>query len=563
LFPRRYSPRFGIIFIFLIICLAFFALRLILIQIFNSSFLANLAKKQHNHLIVLEPRRGTIYDRNLRPLAINLPVYSLFANPRMMKPEQKARAIEVLSAELGLDKSFLRDRLNRPKFFVWISRKMPQEKFERIKQYKIKGLEFVKESKRFYPNKSLAAHVIGFAGVDNNGLEGMEMHLDHYLKGKEGMSQILRDAHQRELLIEKNYVPPQDGFNVILTIDETIQYIAERALENGMKKFNAKSASIIVMNPKTGEILAFANRPTYNLEDFSTANPENKTNRAVAYVYEPGSVFKIVAAAAGLQENAFKESDMIFCENGSYKVGNHYLKDHDPLGMLSFTQVIEQSSNIGTTKIAQKVGADKFYQYAKKFRFGMKTGIEMPGEVGGWLKQPSQWSKTSIGAIPIGQEVTVTPLQLVAAMSALANDGVFMKPFIIKEIRDGHGELIEVHEPTVLDNDVITPDTAKRVKEILRGVVENGTGKNARIKGVSVGGKTGTAQKVVGGVYSHSHFYASFIGFAPVEDPQLAAVVVYDEPRPAYYGGTVSAPVFQEVIDNSLKYLSTLQSASR
>ncbi len=563
MYPRRSSPRFGIVFIFLIICLAFFALRLILIQIFNSSFLANLAKKQHNHLIVLEPRRGTIYDRNLRPLAINLPVYSLFANPRMMKPDQKAKAVEVLSAELGLDKAFVRERLNRPKFFVWISRKMPQEKFERIKQYKIKGIEFVKESKRFYPNRSLAAHVIGFAGVDNNGLEGMEMHLDHYLKGKEGMSQILRDAHQRELLIEKNYVPPQDGFNVILTIDETIQYIAERALENGMKKFNAKAASIIVMNPKTGEILAYANRPTYNLEDFSTASPENKTNRAVAFVYEPGSVFKIVAASAGLQENAFKESDMIFCENGSYKVGNHYLKDHDPLGMLSFAQVIEQSSNIGTTKIAQKVGPERFYQYAKKFRFGMKTGIEMPGEVGGTLKPPSQWSKTSIGAIPIGQEVTVTPLQLVSAISSIANNGVFMKPYIIKEIRDSHGELIEAHEPQILDNEVITPETALRVKAILRGVVENGTGKKAQIKGISVAGKTGTAQKVVGNTYSHSSFYASFIGFAPVEDPQLAAVVVYDEPRPAYYGGTVSAPVFQEVIDNSLKYLSTLEAASR
>jgi cell division protein FtsI/penicillin-binding protein 2 len=559
LYPRRHSPRFGIIFLFLIFCLAFFALRLVLIQIFNSSFLANLAKKQHNHLIILEPKRGTIFDRNLRPLAINLPVYSLFANPKLMKDEDKARAIEVLSAELGVDKAFVRDRLDREKYFVWISRKMPQEKYESIKGYKIKGLEFLKESKRFYPNQSLAAHVIGFAGVDNNGLEGMEMHLNHYLKGKEGMSQILRDAHQRELLIEKNYVAPQDGFNVILTIDETIQYIAERALENAFKKFNAKGASIIVFNPKTGEILAFANRPTYNLEDFSTANPENKTNRAVAYTYEPGSVFKIVAASAALEENVVQESDVIFCENGSYKVGNHFLKDHEPEGNLTFKEVIEKSSNIGTTKVAQKLGPDRYYKYAKKFRFGMKTGIDMMGEVGGWLKPPSQWSKTTIGAIPIGQEVTVTPLQLGAAISAIANDGIYMKPYIIKEIRDGHDELIESFAPQEVDR-VITSETDKRIKEILRGVVENGTGKKAQIKGISVAGKTGTAQKVEGGTYSHSRFYASFIGFAPVEDPKLAAVVVFDEPRPAYYGGTVAAPVFQEVIDNSLKYLSTLES---
>lgn len=546
----------------MMLCFAVFAFRLILIQIFNSEFLAGLAKKQHNHAIVLEPKRGTIYDRHLRPLAINLPVYSLFANSRSMSDDDRKRAVTILSEKFGFDREMIKRRLERKKLFVWINRKMPQEMYEQIKAYKLKGIDFVKESKRYYPNKSLAAHIIGFAGIDNNGLEGMELYLDKYLKGKEGMSQILRDAKPRELLIERNYLAPQNGYNVILTIDETIQYIAERALENGYKKFNAKGASIVVLNPKTGEILALANQPTYNLEQFSSVNPENKTNRAVAYTYEPGSVFKIVAAAAALEENAFKETDMIFCENGSYKVGNHYLKDHDPLGLLSFQQVIEQSSNIGTTKIAQRLGADVFYNYAHKFRFGFKTGVDMIGEVGGWLKPPSQWSKTSIGAIPIGQEVTVTALQLAGAIAAIANDGVYMKPFIVKEIKDDHDQTIESFEPQILDR-VMTPQTAKRVKAILQGVVENGTGKKALIPGVTVGGKTGTAQKVEGGVYSHSKFYASFIGFAPVEDAQLAAVVVYDEPRPAYYGGTVAAPVFQEVVDNSLKYLSTLVAGSQ
>lgn len=562
MYPRRHSPRFGLVFILMMLCFAVFAFRLILIQIFNSEFLAGLAKKQHNHAIVLEPKRGTIYDRHLRPLAINLPVYSLFANPRSMSDDDRKRAVTILSEKFGFDREMIKRRLERKKLFVWINRKMPQEMYEQIKAYKLKGIDFVKESKRYYPNKSLAAHIIGFAGIDNNGLEGMELYLDKYLKGKEGMSQILRDAKQRELLIERNYLAPQNGYNVILTIDETIQYIAERALENGYKKFNAKGASIVVLNPKTGEILALANQPTYNLEQFSSVNPENKTNRAVAYTYEPGSVFKIVAAAAALEENAFKETDMIFCENGSYKVGNHYLKDHDPLGLLSFQQVIEQSSNIGTTKIAQRLGADVFYNYAHKFRFGFKTGVDMIGEVGGWLKPPSQWSKTSIGAIPIGQEVTVTALQLAGAIAAIANDGVYMKPFIVKEIKDDHDQTIESFEPQILDR-VMTPQTAKRVKAILQGVVENGTGKKALIPGVTVGGKTGTAQKVEGGVYSHSKFYASFIGFAPVEDAQLAAVVVYDEPRPAYYGGTVAAPVFQEVVDNSLKYLSTLVAGSQ
>lgn len=558
MYPRRHSPRFGLVFIFLIFCFVAFAVRLVLIQVFNSEFLAGLAKKQHNHLIVLEPKRGTIYDRNMRPLAINLPVYSMYANSKSMSEAEKQRAVSILSEKFGFDKKMLRNRLGRDKYFVWIQRKMTEEAYELIKAQKLKGIEFVKESKRYYPNKSLGSHIIGFAGIDNNGLEGMELQLDKYLKGKEGMSQILRDARQRELLLEKNYVAQQNGFNVILTIDETIQYIAERALEAGFKKHNAKGASIIVLNPKTGEILALANQPTYNLEEFSTVNPENKTNRALAFTYEPGSVFKIVAASAALEENAFKESDMIFCENGSYKVGNHYLKDHDPLGTLSFKEVIEQSSNIGTTKIAQKLGPDVFYQYAHKFRFGIKTGIDMVGETNGWLKKPTEWSKTSIGAIPIGQEVTVTAIQLAGAIAAIANDGIYMKPYIVKEIRDDHDQVIESFEPQVVDR-VITPETAKRVQAILQGVVDNGTGKKAQIPGITVAGKTGTAQKVEGGLYSHSKFYASFLGFAPVDDPQLAAIVIYDEPHPAYYGGTVSAPVFQEVISDSLKYISTLQ----
>lgn len=561
MYPRRHSPRFGFVFLFLLICFIVFAVRLLLIQLFNSDFLASMAKKQHNHLIVLEPKRGTIYDRHLRPLAINLPVYSLYANPKEMNEKEKSRAISILSEKFGFDSKFLKERLERDKYFVWLQRKMPQDFYEEMKPYKLKGIEFVKESKRFYPNKTLASHIIGFAGIDNNGLEGMELHLNNYLRGKEGMSQILRDARQRELLLEKNYIAPQHGANVILTIDETIQYIAERALEEAYKKFNAKGASIIVINPKTGEILALANQPTYNLEDYSNAPVDHKTNRALTFSYEPGSVFKIVAASAALEEKAFQETDMIFCENGSYKVGNHYLKDHEPLGTLTFQQVIEQSSNIGTTKIAQRLGPDVFYKYAHKFRFGMRTGIDMVGEVNGWLKPPSQWSKTSIGAIPIGQEVTVSAVQLVAAIGAIANDGVYMKPFIIKEIRDDHDQAIESFQPQAVDR-VISVETAHRVQKILQGVVENGTGKKAMIPGITVGGKTGTAQKVEGGTYSHSKFFASFVGFAPVENPQLAAVVVFDEPHPAYYGGTVAAPVFEEVIENSLKYLSTQQSES-
>ena len=435
MFPRKYPFRFSVVFFILISCLFYFSVKLVLIQVFRSSFLSDLAKKQHNHLIKLEPTRGTIYDRRKRPLAVNLPVYSLYANPKIIKQKDKKRVEDFLIHAIGLDPQVVERQLSKKKYFVWLVRKLPQAVYEKVKGQKIAGLGFIKESRRFYPNQSLAAHVIGFAGIDNNGLEGLELKLDHYLKGKEGYTQILRDARQRELLIEKNYVAPQNGHNVVLTIDETIQYIAERALEKGFQKNNARGASIIVMNPKTGEILAFANRPTYNLEQANQSSAESRTNRAIVHTYEPGSVFKIVTAAAALQENVIQETDVINCGYGSYKVANHVLHDHHPEGNLTFREVIEKSSNIGTVKVAQKLGPQLIYQYAQKFRFGMKTNVDLLGEVEGVLKAPSQWSKTSIGAIPIGQEVTVTAMQLLSAIAAIANNGVYMKPFIVKPSR--------------------------------------------------------------------------------------------------------------------------------
>jgi cell division protein FtsI (penicillin-binding protein 3) len=397
--------------------------------------------------------------------------------------------------------------------------------------------------------------LVGFAGIDNVGLDGLERDYDKYLKGKEGSAIILRDARQRELLLDRSYTPPVDGFSLILTIDETIQFIAEQALDKMYHKYNAKGGSIIVMDPRTGEILAFANRPTYYLESPGTSSPEERTNRAIVFTYEPGSVFKIVTAAAALQEGVVKETDIINCEHGAYKVANHILHDHEPAGNLTFKQVIEQSSNIGTVKVAQRLGAARVYSYAHRFRFGIKTGIDLPGEAAGYLKPVKSWSKTSIGAVPIGQEVTVTALQLVSAMSAIAHDGVYMRPYVVKYVKDSHGQIIQEHKPQILDK-IMTVETAKRLHAVLQGVVDEGTGTKAQIAGIKVAGKTGTAQKVVGGTYSHSHFYATFVGFAPVENPRLACVVVYDEPHPVYYGGSVSAPVFKEVVEKSLEYLN-------
>jgi len=557
LYLRKYPHRFAVVSIFLFLGFAYSVCFLIFIQIFRSGYLSNLALRQHEHSIILEPKRGTIYDRNMRALAINLPVYSIYANARSMRQQRDTDiAIERLSGILKADPQAIRKQLDKDKYFVWIARKVPEETYRRIRDLKLQGIGFIKESKRFYPNQSLAAHLVGFAGMDNNGLDGLERDYDKYLKGQPGRAIILRDARQRELMYDKGYLAPVDGFSIVLTIDETIQFIAERALDKMYKKYNAKGASIIVMNPQTGEILAFANRPTYNLEEASKSTPESRTDRAIVFTYEPGSVFKIVTASAALQEGVIKEGDMINCEHGAYRVANHILHDHEPLGTITFKQVIEQSSNIGTTKVAQRLGPQRVYNYAHRFRFGMRTGIDLPGEARGMLKAVRQWSKTSIGAVPIGQEVTVTPIQLLGAISAIANDGIYMRPFVVKYVKDSQGRTIFQRSPQILDK-VISKVTSQRMKAILKGVVDEGTGTKAAIPGVTVAGKTGTAQKVVSGIYSHAHFYATFAGFAPVEDPRLACVVVFDDPHPSYYGGTVAAPVFSEVMGDSLKYLKT------
>ncbi len=555
MYLRKYPFRFAFVFLALFAGFCYSIFFLLYIQIFRSDFLAKLAHRQHDHTITLEAKRGNIYDRSMHPLASNVSVYSVFANPRAIrKHHDNPDIVAQLSSILGVDKNITAKRIAKDKFFVWIARKVSQEKYEQLKKLKLPGIGFIKESRRSYPNQWLAAHVIGFAGVDNHGLECLERDLDKYLKGKPGQSIILRDAHQRELLLEKSYVAPVDGFDVHLTIDETIQFIAERALDRMYKKYNAKGATIIVMDPKTGEILAFANRPTYNLESPGESSTASRTNRAMVFTYEPGSVFKIVTAAAGLQEKVVTENEIVYCENGAYRVGGHILHDHEPEGHLTFRQVIEKSSNIGTVKIAQRLGPQRVYEYARRFRFGMKTGIDLRGEVDGHLKPVRQWSKTSIGAIPIGQEVTVTPMQLLGMISSVANDGIYMQPYLIKKITDNNGQVILETQPKILAQSM-SPEIAARLRPMLHGSVEDGTAKRAQVKGVTIGGKTGTAQKVVNGKYSHSSFYATFIGFAPVDKPRLAAVVVFDEPHPVYYGGLVAAPVFAEVIENSLKYM--------
>jgi len=557
---RKRSLRFILLFLFSIFFFGFFTVKLILIQVFRSSYLSHLAQKQQTHVITLTPRRGTIYDRRLRPLALDVAAYSLYAAPRMMKPSDVQKAVTVLPGMIGVSRSFLHERLTRDKGFVWLARKLSPEAMEKVTKLKLRGIHFMKESRRRYPGQTSAAHILGFAGTDNNGLEGLELKYNSTLAGRVGTAQMLRDARQQDLLIEQVLVKPQDGFDLVLTIDDNVQYFAEQALAKGFQRSRAISASIVVMNPQTGEILALANQPTYDLNEFGKSHQEQRKNHAVCDMYEPGSVFKIVLATAALEKGVIQETDKVFCENGEYRVANHILHDHQRHGTLSFREVMEQSSNIGVTKVAQKLGGALVNEYAQRFGFGKKTGIDVPGEISGFLKPLAQWSKTSIGAVPIGHEVGVTTIQLACAISAIANGGILMRPYVIKEIRDKENEVIESFSPRVV-RQVMEPATAARVKSILAGVIERGTGKLAKMKNVAAAGKTGTAQKIVGGQYSHDQFYATFIGFAPVDNPQIAMAIVFDNPRGTHFGGTVCAPIFKEVAENVLKYLQAEEAA--
>jgi cell division protein FtsI (penicillin-binding protein 3) len=548
-YRQRCEAVFLVFFIVLLLCVG----RLLFIQFFRSAYLTSIAKKQHNQFVELEPRRGTIYDINLKAQAFNLSMDSLYAVPNAIK--NKEAIIEQLQPILGIERSYLRDRLNRKKSFIWVARKLSPDKSQRIKKLNLKGLGFVKETKRIYPNSYLASHIIGFSGIDNIGLEGVERGYDNYLKGTPGWAVFLRDARLKKLDIWEKMVLPVDGLDLVLTIDEVIQYIAERELDKAFKKYNAKSASIIVIDPHTGRILAMANRPTYDLNDHSEVSKDVIRNRAICDLFEPGSVFKIVTASAALEEKRVTEEDVFFCENGAYKVGGRILHDHKPHGNLTFRQVIEESSNIGTVKVAQLLGPDTLYHYIKAFGFGTKLGVDISGEISGMIIPVRSWSKSSITAIPMGQGVGVTALQLASAISVIANGGQLMKPYIIDSVRDASGRLIKQNKPALIRK-VISVDTSLRIKKILTGVIEEGTGRLGKVEGFSAAGKTGTAQKLEpDGTYSHNKFVASFIGFAPAEDPLITIVVTVDEPHPYYFGGVVAAPVFQKVAGDVIRYL--------
>ncbi|MFA6142583.1 MAG: penicillin-binding transpeptidase domain-containing protein [Candidatus Omnitrophota bacterium] len=542
--------------LFFVLSLSFLILRLFYLQVLRHGFYYKIAAEQHNVSVEIPPLRGTIFDSNMRVLAVNINTDSIYANPRLVKDEEITAA--KLSAILNVNQTVILERLSRDKSFVWIKRKVSPQESAQVKSLKIEGVEVMKESKRVYPNGYSACHVLGTVDTDNIGLEGLELYYNKYLKGESGSLASTQDA-KRKLLesYQYEYVPPKNGFSLVLTIDEVIQNIAERELGKMYEKYNAKGASIIVMDPRTGDILAMANYPNYDLNNFSKRPIESIRNRAINDFFEPGSVFKVITASAILEENAVKLTDKFYCEKGEWHIAKRILHDHTPHGIMTFKEIIEMSSNIGTLKAASLLGAERMYKYIRLFGFFDRTGIDLPGEVVGINRPISRWSSVSMYAIPMGQEVTTTAMQLACAISVIADNGFLVKPRIVKKVLDPKGNVVKEFPPSAIRK-VISSNTVVKMRGVLKGVVETGTGKKAKVEEYNVGGKTGTAQKIEpGGRYSHERFVASFIGFAPVERPIISVVVCVDEPHPVYYGGDVAAPVFKHVVDESLKYLAT------
>ena len=527
------------------------------LQLVRAATLLEQARSQQEKAITLDPHRGPILDRNGKELALSLAVDSIFADPTEVG-DDAAAAARRLAPVLAQKPAEVRDRLEGDRHFVWLKRKVTPEVRRQVEALGIKGIGFVRESRRYYPKRGLAAHVLGACGMDNQGLAGLEFAYDTAIQGTPGRIQFLRDGRGGRVL-DRSRVEPVAGTGLVLTIDEVIQHIADRELDAAMSEFSPVGASVVVLRPQTGELLALASRPGFDPNDYSDAREESRKNRAVSDYYEPGSTFKVVTAAAALDAGRVRPNEVIWCENGSIVVGKHRFKeDRLPYGNLTFTEVLAKSSNVGAIKVGARLGGQEFLDYIRAFGFGRKSGIELPGESPGMLREVADWSGLSQASIAMGQEIGATPLQLAAALATVANDGVYVKPFVVGATvgPDGKREPPRPASPA-LSHRVIEANTARALRRMLQSVTVDGTGKAAAVRGYTVGGKTGTAQKIdASGRYSHGKYVSWFSGFVPADDPALVIVVMVDEPRgPKFHGGDVAAPVFSRIALPVLQYL--------
>ncbi len=539
--------------------------RLVHLQVVERGELARIAERQQERTVRLEAKRGTIYDRMGRELAVSLDVESVYGVPAEV---DNPRAVAArLGRLLSENPSELRRKLASDKQFVWLSRKADPMKAERAKEVDPGAIGLRFEARRFYPKKTMAGAVLGFTNVDHKGIEGVELWYDSVLRGTDGWLLAEKDARGRTVFPGGNGLQfrlPEPGRDVYLTLDEVIQHIADKELDRGLSESKARGGVCIVMNPQTGEVLALSVRSTarggaaFNPNDPQRHRPEEWRNRAVTDAFEPGSIFKAVTATAALEEKVVLPQERIDCSAGSIQVADRVIKDAHHNGVLTFAEVISESSNVGTIKVAQRLGKARFAKYIEAFGFGRKTGIDLPGEISGLAKDYRLWSGMSLASMSIGQEIGVTPIQMAAAYSAIANGGTLLRPTIVAEVRDRAGRpdrtMKTVPAPV---GQVASPQTCAVLQKILQKVVESGTGQKAKPAGYTAAGKTGTAQKIDQrtGKYSRDDYVSSFVGFAPASSPRLVILVMVDSPVGVVWGGSVAAPVFKAVAEQSLAYL--------
>lgn len=552
---RRITGLFFVLFF----VIASLLLRLTYLQIIRGTWYQHKALENRIREIVVEPKRGVIYDRSGKELAVSISAEACYAIPAEVEKSERAEIIaRELAGILDMKEKDVYNLITKQQHSVWLKFKLNKKQVKELREKNLPGIGTIAKPQRYYPKGNLASHILGFAGDYNQGLEGIEIAYDKQLAGINGRLLVEYDAAGHEIPEStRKYIQPEQGLNVVLTIDQTIQYIAERELDKIMQERSPKSATIIVMDPRTGEILALANRPDFDPNKFHNYPAKARRNAAVADSYEPGSTFKIITLAAALEEGVTNRQEQ-FYDPGYIKVNGETIHcwAGEGHGSQTLAEVVQNSCNPGFVTLGLRLGAQRFYKYIHGFGYGSHLGIELPGEAKGIVIPEKQVKPVDLATISMGQANSVTPLQMVTALSAVVNGGKLMKPHIVKELSSREGEVVKRYKPQVV-RQIVSEETSRLEREMLEGVVTKGSGRNAYIEGYSVGGKTGTAQKPApGGGYSTTDYVASFIGFAPVDDPQLVAIVVVDTPKGyPYYGGTVAAPAFREVMRDSLRYL--------
>ena len=526
--------------------------RLYFLHVVHSADYKQRAQRQQQRTLDLSPRRGVIYDRNGNELAVSVKVDSVFAVPDEI--QNLDRTAKVLSTLIGVSKKDLTGKLDSERLFVWIKRKLNADQAAAVRSAKLPGIYFQKEDMRYYPKRELASHVLGYVDIDEKGLGGLEYRYNDSIRGDAGRVLVMTDARGRSFNSIEQPVAP--GANLITTIDQNIQYIIEKEIAAAGQQTHAKGISIIVMDPRTGEILGMGNYPTFNPNEYAKYGPQSWINRGISHTYEPGSTFKIVTVASAFEEGLAHPSELIDCQNGVITVFGRVIHDHKRFGVLSVKEIMQKSSDVGAIKLALRVGDERFADHIERLGFGKQTSVDLPGEERGLTKPASRWTKSSVGSIAMGQEIGVTPLQIVRMVSAVANGGILYQPYIVKRVQ--HPEKGVVSETEPHGERVISAETAQELQDMLEGVVTDGTAKSSKLEGYTAAGKTGTAQKVdeKTGRYSATKYIASFAGFAPATNPLISMIVVIDEPVGLHHGGEIAAPVFKRVAEQVLRYMS-------